>query len=268
MTPLRQIVLAGILGPFISFSASAAPITFSAAGADAPSILGTVDAYRASLGGPNNGVTPGSQPNGFRDITWDGGGAAAPATIFGIPMTAFANRGNVYTTPGTGFEISGQPSPEFGDINATYPGQFIPFSGTRLFASLGSNVMDVLFTVPGTTSTPAFTRGFGAVFADVDLGVTSLEFFNGDNQSLGTFFVPVFDSGLSFLGVQFDDTVVSRVRITAGNSPLGPDDGAGTDIVALDNFIFGEPQVVPEPATLALLGLGLAGFRLSRRKRT
>jgi hypothetical protein len=267
MTPLRQIVLAGIFGPFLSFSASAVPVTFSAAGADAPSISGTVAAYRAALGGPNNGVTPGSQPNGFRDISWDGNGAAAAPAIFGSPMIAFSNRGNVYTTPGTGFEISGLPSPEFGDINPTYPGQFVPFSAPHLFASLGSNVMDVLFTIPGTTSTPAVTRGFGAVFADVDLGISSLEFFDGNNQSLGTFIVPAFDSGLSFLGVKFDDPVVSRVRITAGNSPLGPADGGGTDVVALDNFIFAEPQAAPEPATLALLGLGLAGFRLSRRKR-
>ena len=41
-----------------------------------------------------------------------------------------------------GFEISGQPSPEFGEINATYPAIFQTFSAPRLFSPLGTNVMD------------------------------------------------------------------------------------------------------------------------------
>ena len=35
--------------------------------------------------------------------------------VFAVPMTTFANRGNVFVTPGSGFEISGQPQPEFGE---------------------------------------------------------------------------------------------------------------------------------------------------------
>src|SRR3546814_2986824 len=70
-------------------------------------------------------------------------------------------------------------------------------SSPRLFAALGSNVMDVLFTVPGTTDVPAVSSGFGAVFTDVDLaGVTTLEFFDPLGQSIQTLAVDVFNGGL------------------------------------------------------------------------
>lgn len=256
-------------------SASASPITIrSVSGADAASIQGAVDLFRTdvSLGGVNNGNAVGSLPNGRREVGWDGGGAAAIATIFTSPMNTFnaggTTRGLLSTSSGT-FEISGQPTPEFGDINATYPAIFQPFSAPRLFSPLGTHVMDASFFVPGT-STPASVFGFGAVFADVDLANTSsLEFFNLANVSLGTFFVPTFNNGLSFLGVTFTDAI-GRVRITTGNAALGPNDGGGTDVVVLDDFIYSEPQAaaaVPEPATLTLLGTGVAAIVVRARRR-
>src|SRR6266545_1748995 len=101
-------------------------VAYSAAGIDAAAIQTVVDAFRGAVGSPNNGNTPGPLPSGRREINWDGGGAGAAATTFPIPMTTFNTaplaRGAVFSTPGTGFEISGQPTPEFGDLNATYPG--------------------------------------------------------------------------------------------------------------------------------------------------
>ena len=246
---------------------AAATIVFSASGSDPASIQATVDAYRLLLG-DNNGTAGIPQTDGRREINWDGGGAAAPATTFPNPQTTFSARGNVNTSPGGAVEQSGQPLPEFGEINPTYPDIFQTFSAPRLFAPIGSNITDVFFTVPGTTNVPAMSSGFGAVFTDVDLAdTTSLQFFDPFGASLGTFFVPTANNGLSFLGLQFEDAFIGRVRITTGNAALGPNDGGSTDVVAMDDFIYGEPTAVPEPSTLLLLGLGVSAALGGARRR-
>ena len=51
-----------------------APMIFQAAGPTAESIEGTVEAYRAALGDPNNANNPGPLASGRREINWDGGG--------------------------------------------------------------------------------------------------------------------------------------------------------------------------------------------------
>jgi hypothetical protein len=220
-------------------------IVRSTTGANAAAIQATVDQFRADLGGPNNGTTAGSQPAGRREITWDGGGAGANAAISPSPMTTFGTRGAVFVTPGSGFEISGQPSAEFGDLNATYPTLFAPFSTPRLFTALNSNVMEVQFTVPGNIAVPAAVTGFGAVFTDVDSATsTKMEFYAPDGALLYENFVAATSGSesLSFLGVSFPaGEVVSRVRIVSGNAAPGPDEAGTLDLLVMDDFIYGEP---------------------------
>jgi hypothetical protein len=256
----------------LPLTAFAAPIVFSDFGADAAAIQDGVDSFRAAVGNPNNGNTPGPLPAGRREINYDGGGASTP-TVSGTPFTGFLNnRGALFATPGTGF-IQASPT-DLGTQfnNATYGSVFETFSPLRLFAPIGSNITDMSFFIPGTNGGVAATAAaFGAVFSDVDFANTSsIQYFDVNGVLLGTFFALPANEGLSFLGVQFNGgELIGRVRITTGNSSLGPNDGGGVDVVVMDDLFYAEQRAtaVPEPSTILLLGSGLIGLVRYGRKR-
>ena len=211
-------------------------------------ITAKVDEFRNALG-PSNGGTAGEQPTGRREINWDGAGANPfnnrndfPADFFNTTVKA----GAVYTTDGTGFR---NDSTTFSEVNPAYATEFAAFSPTKIFAPIGSNLLDQLFRVAGQP-TPAVVRGFGVVFSDVDLaGKTTIQLFGQDGATLGTFTAPVRSDagGLSFVGVTFPDAIIARVRITLGTGALGATvndvtAGGTVDVVVFDNVIYGEPR--------------------------
>ncbi|MGZ5126262.1 MAG: hypothetical protein ACXWC1_26090, partial [Burkholderiales bacterium] len=142
---LRLTTLA-IIGVWASLS-QAAPVTFTAAGANSAAIQGTVDAFRTALGTLNANVV-GSFGSGRREINWDGvpDALAAPNNLPANFFNVNSPRGVVFSTPGTGFQVSansGVAPIEFGNINPTYSSLFAPFSAQRLFTALGSNIVDI-----------------------------------------------------------------------------------------------------------------------------
>jgi hypothetical protein len=184
---------AAIIGLPLAISstpAEATPIQFSASGSNPAGIQATVDAFRIDLGTLNPNVV-GSFGNGRREINWDGvpDAFSAPNALPANFFNSTSPRGVLLTTPGSGFEVSataasGTPV-RFGNLNATYTSEFQTFSAQRLFTAVGSDVLDVTFFVPGT-STPALTRGFGSVFTDVELAnLTSLSFFDANDALSG-----------------------------------------------------------------------------------
>ena len=240
------------------------PAVFQAAGATAASIQSTVDAFRARLGDPNNLNNPGPLKRGRREINWDGGNPNVLDTTAPVnPFLVFLNtRGSQFKTPGLGLSQappSGGPQGGLAVLfgNPTYAKIFKAFSLSRLFTPVGSNITEASFSIPGTNGTvPATVRGFGAVFTDVDqqadgnpnhTASTLIEYLDKDSRILFSSSVPASPGGgnLSFFGIVFGDARIASVRIQAGNVAPGPSDDANHDVVTMDDFIYGEPQLLP-----------------------
>ena len=266
---IRSTVIAafGLLSMLLAVSENAhaqvgqTPLVFQAAGPDANSIQSTVDAFRAVLG-DNHGNNPGPLQKGRREINWDGGNPNILDTTAPVnPFLVFLNtRGSQYKTPGLGLSqapasggLQGGLAVLFG--NPSYAKIFRTFSPSRLFTPVGSNITEASFAIPGTNGTaPAAVRGFGAVFTDVDQpdgvsgkgGSTLIEYFDRNNILIFSSFVPASpgDGNLSFFGIKFDDARIASVRITAGNVAPGPNDDQKSDIVMMDDFIYGEPELI------------------------
>ncbi|HEX4653936.1 MAG TPA: hypothetical protein VH227_06780 [Candidatus Udaeobacter sp.] len=240
------------------------PLVFQAAGPDASSIQGAVDAFRAALG-DNHGNSPGPLQKGRREINWDGGNPNLLDTTSPVnPFLVFLNtRGSQFKTPGLGLSqappsggLQGGLAVLFGNPN--YAKIFTAFSRSRLFTPVGSNITEASFSIPGTNGTARATvRGFGAVFTDVDQpdgtgaaaahkGSTLIEYFDKKGKVLFSSFVPAApgDGSLSFFGIKFDDARIASVRIKSGDVAPGPNDDRQHDIVMMDDFIYGEPELL------------------------
>jgi hypothetical protein len=247
------------------------PIVFQAAGPTVESIQSMVDAFRAALGGVNNGNAPGPLTEGRREINWDGGGAVAtsraPTPFDGFLIT----RGGRFTTRGTGFVQAPVSGLAETFNNPTYETTFQAFSPVRLFSPVNSNVTHARFFVPGGGELPAATSAFGAVFTDVDQLEdegkgsgrdrdknwnnkdkdpikTTMVFYDVYGRPLYKADVPASkgDASLSFVGIRFEDARIAYVRIKTGNVIPGPYDTAKRDVVMMDDFIYGEPQPVED----------------------
>ena len=224
--------------------------TFQAQG-DSLTVAGKLDAFRAALGGALNAPNSPPAADGRREINWDGVPAAVtntdafPAAFFNVN----SKRGALLATTGTGLRVD---SSAFASINAALATQFKAFSPQKLFMSVGSNVSEVDFQLAGTT-TNGLSRGFGVVFSDVDrAGSTRVDFLDANGVRIAGLIAPA-SAGtqqFSFIGAVFDSPIIARVLITSGDAALSAttvDVSAGgtTDLVVMDDFVYGEPQPLP-----------------------
>jgi len=261
----------GLLSMFLAVSETAhaqgrddAPgVVFQAAGPNAASIQGAVDSFRAILG-DNNLNNPGPLHKGRREINWDGGNINVLDTTAPVnPFLTFLNtRGSQFKTPGLGLSQappSGGPQGGLAVLfgNPTYGNVFRAFSKSRLFTPVGSNITEASFAIPGTNGlAPATVKAFGVVFTDVDQpdGVgtntarssTRIQFFGRNGELIFTSFVPASpgNGNFSFVGIAFDDARIASVRIKTGDVAPGPNDDRQHDVVMMDDFIYGEPQIL------------------------
>ena len=223
-----------------------------ASSGDSLGVVGKINEFRTLLGDPLN-TAPGAV-DGRREVNWDAVPAAFtnlnnfPSDFFGSSDPALGNarkRGLILQNTGTSFRVD---STNFSDVEPTYANQFEAFSKKRLFTYMGNNITEITFKVPGT-NIDAFIKGFGVVFTDVDVAnSTSIAYFTA-TKSLGLFNSPVRTGtgSFSFLGVNFPDEKVTKVRITSGNGLLGTGikditDGGNKDLVVMDDFFYTEPK--------------------------
>lgn len=270
--PITSTVLAiiGFLSMLLAISETAhaqgrddtSPVVFQAAGPDTGSIQGAVDAFRAILG-DNNLNNPGPLHKGRREINWDGGNPNVLDTTAPVnPFLTFLNtRGSQFRTPGLGLAQAPPTGGPQGGLavlfgNATYGNIFRAFSKSRLFTPVGSNITEASFSIPGTNGlAPATVRGFGVIFTDVDqpdgVGVganrtsTRIQYFDRNGALIFTSVVPASagNGNFSFFAIAFSDARIASVRIKAGDVAAGPNDDQHHDIVMMDDFIYGEPQL-------------------------
>jgi hypothetical protein len=211
-------------------------------------ITAAVNQFRDLLGdlSPNQ---PGVQKD-RREINWDGVPAqftnndAFPGNFFNVNSP----RGVLFTTDGSGFHISNQG---YTEVNQAYDGEFVAFSPKKLFIATGSTITDVQFVVAGSND-QALVTGFGSVFEDVGRAhSTRIEYYDINGRRILDIAAPRRSdaNGISFVGAVFDSAVVARVRIISGDTPLGADvtdnvkgEGQKRDLVAMDDFIYGEPR--------------------------
>jgi hypothetical protein len=253
----RILILTSLVLFGLSKLAVAAPVVRNAAGANPAAIQAAVDQFRADLGGANNG-NGNSFTSGRREINWDG----APDSVASpnnFPFNGFQGRGAIYNSVANlvgdnPFILSADASNptnaavRYGDIDPSYSAIFQAFSQERLFVARDSNVMEIHFVIPGT-QIPATVSGFGAVLCDVDNNNnTFMEFYDAAGKQLAEAVPQAANNGLSFLGISFNaGERVAKVIIRLGNAPLaaGNVDGQnGVDVVATDDFIYGEPRAI------------------------
>ena len=76
---------------------------------------------------------------------------------------------------------------------------------------------------------------------------TLIQYFDKDSRILFSSSVPASpgSGSFSFFGIVFNDARIASVRIKTGDVAPGPNDDASHDIVMMDDFIYGEPQLLP-----------------------
>lgn len=256
-------ILACIAGATFNTTAHSATTVFSGSGAAATTEF---TRFQAAIKAVKN-------DDGQR-INWDAvkldGTDANPNTrvidsgkTVEIPVNRFMVRGVIFADP---YSVSGDG---FASVNSLTSGQFPSFTPNNVFAMFDPAngkfkdfkiQQNFVFT---NTTNQAGTRGFGAIFIDVEQeGSSSIEYFGRDAAnnkiSLGKYTVkPGSASGeAQFLGVLFDEPIISDVEITPGTAALFSFDGNSVkafgaeelnkniDLAVTDDFFFATPETL------------------------
>ncbi|MCC6611493.1 MAG: PEP-CTERM sorting domain-containing protein [Burkholderiales bacterium] len=156
------------------------------------------------------------------------------------------------TASGLGYTGAATHSIRAGDRCGSVCG-FNTTSAGRLYLDVDANFITLSFATP--------ISAFGVYITGLQLEGETVNFNDGTSQTLT---LTNFGSGAQFFGFTDAGNLISSIVIDTRN----PSNTLG-DFIGLDDirYVTASTSSVPEPGTLALLGLGLAGFAASRRRR-
>lgn len=158
------------------------------------------------------------------------------------------------------------------------PGAAVGTVGNATFSAPGTSIIWAfggLYAQSGVNTIASATSFNDDLYVDFATAVNGLSFysggddFNGVQALINVFVGGVFSQTVNLVGdgdagtTDFQDLSaianITRIEIVSVTDPAG---------LVYDDFAFTTDGHVPEPATLALFGLGLAGLGVTRRRKS